>query len=78
MPKMDGYQATRLIRGVQEQRGRRVPIIGVTAHAFDEDRRRCLDSGMDDHLPKPISLSALNGMLERWLPDDAADKTSAA
>ncbi|MGI9383387.1 MAG: PAS-domain containing protein [Methyloligellaceae bacterium] len=78
MPKMDGYQATRLIRGIQEQDGRRVPIVGVTAHAFEEDRRRCLDSGMDDHLPKPISMSALNTMLERWLPQASGETASVA
>ena len=78
MPKMDGYQATRLIRGIQEEDGRRVPIVGVTAHAFEEDRRRCLDSGMDDHLPKPISMSGLNGMLERWLPNGSGETASVA
>lgn len=74
MPKMDGYEATARIREIQQQMGCAVPIIGVTAHAFEEDKRRCLQSGMDDHLPKPLGLEALRNALEHWIrcrkPDD--------
>ncbi len=67
MPKMDGYEATARIREIQQHMGNAVPIIGVTAHAFEEDKRRCLQSGMDDHLPKPLGLEALRNALEHWI-----------
>ena len=77
MPKMDGYEATRGIRDIEARTGARVPIIGVTAHAFDEDRQRCAQAGMDGHLPKPISIDALHKTLRAWLPSDEAEETSA-
>ena len=44
-----------------------VPIVGVTAHALKGDRERCLEAGMDDYLPKPISPKALLEKVERWI-----------
>jgi signal transduction histidine kinase len=68
MPVMDGYAATRAIRDWERDRGiPRVPIVALTAGAFDEDRDRCLDAGMDDFLTKPLSLVALDAMLKKWL-----------
>lgn len=70
MPVMSGIDATKAIRAREagEQRaGRRVPIIAMTANAFDEDRQACLGAGMDDHLPKPVEPDVLYGMLLRWL-----------
>jgi len=64
MPVMDGLQATAAIR-LHEQGGR-TPIIGVTAAAFQEDRERCLQAGMDDFLAKPVSLDQLREMLAKW------------
>jgi CheY-like chemotaxis protein len=52
MPNMDGLQATRLIRTMQG--GRQVAIIAMTANAFEEDRMRCLEAGMNDFVAKPI------------------------
>ncbi len=52
MPIMDGYQATQVIR--KHEKLKNIPIIAVTAHAMTEDRQRCLDYGMNDHVPKPI------------------------
>jgi len=52
MPIMDGYEATRTLRG--SPRGREVPIIAMTAHAFDTERQRCADAGMVDYVPKPF------------------------
>ncbi|MCA9649397.1 MAG: response regulator [Myxococcales bacterium] len=62
MPIMDGYQATRIIR---ERDGHRSRIIGVTADALVDARKRCLDAGMDDYLPKPVSLQLLGERLGR-------------
>lgn len=68
MPNMDGYLATRTIRQHERAHGQRpVPIIALTAHALEEFRERSLDAGMDDHLNKPISLEALEGLLDRYL-----------
>ncbi|MBI4986508.1 MAG: response regulator [Rhodocyclales bacterium] len=68
MPIMDGYEATtRIRRSEQERQAARVPIIALTASAFDEDRNRCLDAGMDDFLTKPVGFAELDAMLDKWL-----------
>jgi CheY-like chemotaxis protein len=67
MPVMDGYAATSAIRADEARLGlTRTPIIGVTAHLFDNDRNDCLDAGMDDYLAKPISQDHLTSMIEIW------------
>ncbi|MFI5892056.1 PAS domain S-box protein [Actinoplanes sp. NPDC051513] len=65
MPEMDGYEATAAIR-LTEGPGRHVPIIAMTAGALPEDRSRCLQAGMDDHLAKPLMPADLAAALERW------------
>lgn len=68
MPTLDGYGATQQVRQWEVANGRRhVPIIALTADAFEEDRQRCLAVGMDDFLTKPISVTALTATLSRWL-----------
>ena len=64
MPGMDGFAATRNIR--THPRLRSVPIIAMTAHALVEERQRCLDAGMNDHVSKPIDPDALFATLARW------------
>jgi two-component system sensor histidine kinase/response regulator len=65
MPDMDGFTATRHIRAQPRLQG--VPIIAMTAHALVEERQRCLDAGMNDHVSKPIDPDALFATLARWV-----------
>ena len=65
MPEMDGYQATREIR----QRGHKLPIVAMTANAFDEDRDKCLAARMNDFLTKPVEPDRLAAVLMQHLPD---------
>lgn len=65
MPIMDGHQATRAIRA-GDKPGATIPIIGVTAHAMQEDERECLAAGMSDYLSKPLSKKRLLETLEKW------------
>jgi CheY-like chemotaxis protein/HPt (histidine-containing phosphotransfer) domain-containing protein len=67
MPEMDGFQATAEIRGYEEARGRRIPIVALTASAVEGDRERCLASGMDDYLSKPYTREQIREMLNFWL-----------
>ncbi|RWB58253.1 response regulator [Mesorhizobium sp.] len=78
MPEMNGLEATAAIRRLEAEIGTHVPIVGVTAHALKGDRERCLEAGMDDYLPKPISPKALLEKLERWLGPDAEVRRSAS
>ena len=71
MPIMDGFEATRLIREL-ENRNAQVPIIAVTANAMSGDRERCLDAGMNDYIKKPIKLDVIRDRLLHWLIDKAA------
>lgn len=69
MPVMDGVTATRRIREFErEARLPRLPVVALTANAFDDDMRRCQEAGMDDFLAKPISFQALRTVLSKWLP----------
>ena len=69
MPVMDGYLATEQIRQWESsQQLPRLPIIALTADAFEEDRQHCLAVGMDDFLTKPIALDALQSVLVKWQP----------
>jgi len=65
MPVLDGLDATRAIRGLPGKES--LPILAMTASAFADDRRRCLDAGMNDHIAKPVQPEALFAALLRWL-----------
>jgi len=59
MPVMDGFKATQAIRVQEQQNGKHIPIIAMTAHAMEGDEKRCLDSGMDGYVSKPIDRNRL-------------------
>ncbi len=63
MPELDGFEVARRLRGI----GRTLPILALTARAFDSDRAACLEAGMDDYLAKPFERSELGALLARWL-----------
>ena len=65
MPVMDGFEATRAIRKMFPDK--RVPIIALSANAFDEDRRKSLEAGMDGHLAKPVVIAQLEDALKKYL-----------
>ncbi len=66
MPEMDGFEATHLIRTLEEPKGAHTIIVAVTADAMVGDREKCLKAGMDDYLNKPIKQEQITQMLEKW------------
>ncbi len=76
MPRLDGLEATRRIR--QWRRGEPLPIVAMTANAFEADRKACLEAGMDDFLSKPVDPRRLYATLLRWLAkEDGAGVVAA-
>ena len=67
MPEMDGLEATRVIRSSESLQGQNIPIIAMTANAIKGDREKCLESGMNDYVSKPVAPSELFLMLRKWL-----------
>ena len=67
MPELDGYQTTRLIRSRQTDSDKRVPIIALTANAFDSAKEKCLASGMDDFISKPYDEADIIKVLQEYL-----------
>ena len=65
MPRMDGFQATRLIRAKEKENGGHLPIIAMTAHAMKGDREKCLEVGMDDYIAKPLNVKQLSETIAR-------------
>ena len=68
MPGMDGYAATQAIRDLPG-RISEIPIVALTAHAYDHERQRAMDAGMVDYVTKPIAPDTLADVLNRWLPE---------
>jgi CheY-like chemotaxis protein len=66
MPRMNGYDATKAIRKLEDSQKSRIPIIAMTANAFEEDKKNALDAGMNGHLAKPIEVQKLIQMLTNF------------
>lgn len=76
MPKMDGLEATQIIRQMEKVSGGHTPIIAVTALTTSADKQKCLDAGMDDHVPKPIDRQLLYEKLNHWLKRNLQSKSN--
>ena len=74
MPVMDGIEATRAIRALDRADAASVPIIAMTADAFDDERKRTLEAGMDYHLSKPIDPQLLYRTLARFIGQEDAGR----
>ncbi len=68
MPQMDGAEATRIIRGMEEERFRTIPIVALSANAVRGARELFLEAGMNDFVPKPIEMRVMDRVLRKWLP----------
>ncbi len=67
MPKMNGYEATKAIRGLKDKALASIPIVAMTANAFNEDREEALKNGMNDHVAKPLNMEKLFEVLNKYL-----------
>ena len=70
MPQMDGVEAARIIRSLDGERFRTVPIVALSANAVRGARELFLEAGMNDFVPKPIEMRVMDRVLRKWLPDD--------
>jgi PAS domain S-box-containing protein len=66
MPEMDGFEATQQIRAGKVGRAK-IPVIAMTANALSGDREKCIAAGMSDYISKPVSIGALDKMIQKWL-----------
>lgn len=74
MPEMDGFEATMRIRSLPCKKAGEVPIIAMTASVFDEDVKKCLNAGMNDHIPKPVDYKIVFSKLNSYLCGDKSVK----
>ena len=74
MPEMDGFDATKKIRAMEDERARTIPIIAMTANVFKEDIENCIAVGMDDHIGKPLDFNLVMQILRRYLFQQAPVK----
>ncbi|HEX4939794.1 MAG TPA: response regulator, partial [Candidatus Kapabacteria bacterium] len=74
MPVLDGYETTRIWREKEKEKGGHLPIVAMTASVVEGEQQRCLSTGMDDYLSKPVNIDELSAKLRHWL---GADKAAA-
>ncbi len=74
MPVMDGVEATREIRKMERGTGRHVAIVAMTANAFEEDRGKCIEAGMDGYVVKPLSMESIRKEIERVLSTEQSNR----
>jgi CheY-like chemotaxis protein len=67
LPNISGIEVTSVIRSFEKKLGERTPIIGLSAHALQENRERCLEAGMNDYLSKPIDFDTLHQIIQEWV-----------
>ena len=67
MPKMDGYMITREIRTLKNNKKANIPIVAMTANAFEEDRKKAFDAGMDGHIAKPIDIEKVKMTIYKYI-----------
>ena len=67
MPIMNGYEATRAIRSLDSEYAKNIPIIAMTANVFQDDIMKAIESGMNEHVTKPIDMKIVCHVLQRWL-----------
>ena len=72
MPEVDGFAATKMIRAMKEPKNK-VPIIAITAHALIGDREKCIESGMDEYVPKPMVARHIIKLIDHFLKVDYSD-----
>lgn len=76
MPEMDGFDATREIRAIEQEKGGHTPIVAFTASVMQHEKDLCIESGMDDFIGKPIEKEELISVLSRWAKDQTQQKGS--
>ena len=74
MPVMDGFEATEKIRSIQDEKGKYIPIVALTAHAMKGDREKCLNAGLDEYISKPIKSEILFEVLDKVYKKKKAGK----
>ncbi len=67
MPNMDGYKATKVIRSLPDKEKASIPIIAMTANAFKEDAKKCIETGMNAHLAKPLHIEEVLATIGKFL-----------
>ena len=78
MPEMDGYEATKKIRAMDNPFAKWVPIVAMTANVFREDIEKCLEAGMDDHIGKPLDFENILFMIRKYLSQSHNENENAA
>lgn len=67
MPRMNGYEAAKTIRSLDSEGAKTIPIIAMTANAFEEDKQNAFNAGMNGHIAKPLNFDELSAVLQQWL-----------